>query len=225
METKLIYLFFFMLFLLKEILFIFFLVEMYCPEKSPSYIIRCQQVDWSQNEAYGIPTYTFRSPNQRNCAQPQDKSIIQMETFLRGYGSSASTTASGFCTLLVNPTLSRIAVNIFVNELSNITSAHLHLRPTTSTASAISQNAGLRTGTIVLPLLELPIPMATQTPFSGYLMNQEFNPASFTGILQGKSLSEFVSLVRQGRIYLTIHTTSFPSGQLFGYLRITRTCF
>jgi hypothetical protein len=225
METKLIYLFFFMLFLLKENLFIFFLVEMYCPEKSPSYIIRCQQVDWSQNEAYGIPTYTFRSPNQRNCAQPQDKSIIQMETFLRGYGSSASTTASGFCTLLVNPTMSRIAVNIFVNELSNITSAHLHLRPTTSTASAISQNAGLRTGTIVLPLLELPIPMATQTPFSGYLMNQEFNPASFTGILQGKSLSDFVFLVRQGRIYLTIHTTSFPSGQLFGYLRITRTCF
>jgi hypothetical protein len=198
---------------------------MYCPEKSPSYIIRCQQVDWSQNEAYGIPTYTFRSPNQRNCAQPQDKSIIQMETFLRGYGSSASTTASGFCTLLINPTVSRIAVNIFVNELSNITSAHLHLRPTTSTASAISQNAGLRTGTIVLPLLELPIPMATQTPFSGYLMNQEFNPASFTGVLQGKTLSEFVSLIRQGRIYLTIHTTSFPSGQLFGYLRITRTCF
>lgn len=57
--------------------------------------------------------------------------------------------------------------------------------------------------------------------FSGILANGVITDQSLVGELQGKKVSDLVQLLRSGRAYLNVITTTYPGGEIRGQIKKT----
>ena len=98
-------------------------------------------------------------------------------------------------------------VNYRVNitGISNPTGAHIHVAQS-------GQN-----GHIVAYLFHTPTSKENQSP-TGIIFSGNFSNSSLKGPMQGKTLGDLAAAMDSGEIYVNVHTTEHPHGEIRGQI-------
>ena len=130
---------------------------------------------------------------------------IRLRALLSGQNETPAVVgpASGTLTLTVAADGASVRYVLSVNGLANLTLARLH-----------EGKAG-ETGTTILTIYGGP---TRSDVFSGVVTQGSFTADDFVGPLRGKSVADFVALVRAGSVYLNVGTTAHPLGEIRGQL-------
>jgi CHRD domain len=115
-----------------------------------------------------------------------------------------STSASGTFTLTVAPDGSSVRYVLSVSAMTNVTVARLH-----------EGKAGA-TGATLLTVYGGPTKSGV---FSGTLTQGSFAAVKLAGSLKGKTIADFVALVKAGAVYLNVGTSAHPRGEIRGQLK------
>lgn len=115
-----------------------------------------------------------------------------------------STPAGGTLTLTAAPDGSSVGYVLNVSAITNLTVARLH-----------EGKAGA-TGPTFLTIYAGPTKSGL---FSGTLTQGSFMAAKLEGPLKGKTIADFVALVKAGSVYLNVGTTSHLLGEIRGQLK------
>jgi outer membrane lipoprotein-sorting protein len=121
---------------------------------------------------------------------------------------AVTTSASGTLTLTVDSSDSSVAYVLTLKKLSNVTAARLHA------------GAAGTTGSTLLTLFSGP---AKKGVFSGVLAQGSFTANDLGGTLKGKTVDDLVALIKSGKVYLNVGTSTHKSGAIRGQLRSTST--
>ena len=112
-----------------------------------------------------------------------------------------NTSGSGFGELGVVDNGNTVEYKITVINMENVTKAHIHLGNSS------------QAGPIVASLLNA----STQTgPIIGELTEGNITSADLVGPLQGKPLSDLITLMQNGTAYVNVHTAQNPEGEIRG---------
>ena len=112
-----------------------------------------------------------------------------------------TSSASGTLTLTVAADGSSVHYQFKVNEISDLTVARLH------------EGGAGATGTTILTIYGGPTKTGT---FSGVVTQGSFTAAQLVGPLKGKTIADFVALVKSGQMYLNVGTNDHPNGEMRG---------
>jgi hypothetical protein len=115
-----------------------------------------------------------------------------------------STSASGTLTLTVAADGSSVHYVFMVNKIANLTLARLREG---------------KAGTIGATLLTIYGGPTRSDVFTGVVTEGSFTADQLGGSLRGKTVADFVSLIKAGSVYLNVGTTSNPSGEIRGQLK------
>jgi hypothetical protein len=115
-----------------------------------------------------------------------------------------STSASGTLTLTVAADGSSVHYVFMVNKIANLTLARLR-----------EGKAGA-TGATLLTIYGGP---TRSDVFTGVVTEGSFTADQLGGTLRGKTIADFVGLIKAGSVYLNVGTTSNPSGEIRGQLK------
>ena len=115
----------------------------------------------------------------------------------------ATTRATGQVRLTPESDGAGLAYQITVTGLNDPQAAHLHL-------GRVGEN-----GPVVAALLTEPI----QGPVEGHLKSGVLTAADLVGPLKGKTLADLTAAIAAGKIYVNVHTTKFPKGEIRGQLK------
>ena len=69
---------------------------------------------------------------------------------------------------------------------------------------------------MVVPLYPTPAFPARTGTVNGLLVTGTFTAQNLTGPLQGMTLSDLVTQINNGQIYVNVHTTAHPAGEIRG---------
>jgi len=136
----------------------------------------------------------------------QAKGILTYSAQLAGKNQipALSTSAGGTFTLTVAPDGSSVHYVLSVRDITNVTIARLR-----------EGKAGV-TGA---PLLTVYGGPTKSGAFSGTLTQGSFEAAKLEGALKGKTIADFVALVKAGAVYLNVGTSAHPKGEIRGQLK------
>ena len=140
----------------------------------------------------------------KQSASKRDK--MNFTTHLSGDNEvpARDTNATGQVIVQISKDESSIYFKIIVaNVQANITGSHFHMGP-----------AGANAGVVVNLLNSSSIPPDTNAPINGILAEGTINAGNLSGALLGKPLSDLISAIRAGNIYVNLHTISYPSGEI-----------
>ncbi len=144
----------------------------------------------------------------KQSASQKDK--MNFTTHLSGDNEvpARDTNATGQVIVRINKDESSIYFKLIVaNVQTNITGAHLHM-------GAAGANAG-----VVVNLLNISdFPPETNAPVNGILAEGTITSTNLSGALSGKPLSDLILAIRAGNIYVNVHTTTYPGGEIRGQL-------
>jgi len=115
-----------------------------------------------------------------------------------------STSASGALILTVAADGSSVNYVFMVSNIANLTLARLR-----------EGKAGA-TGATILTIYGGP---TRSDVFSGVVTQGSFTADQLVGPLRGKTIADFVSLIKAGSVYFNAGTTSHPSGEIRGQLK------
>jgi hypothetical protein len=117
---------------------------------------------------------------------------------------SVATSASGSLTLTVAANGSSVHYDLRVSGITDLTVARLH------------EGGAGATGTTIITLYGGP----TRTGlFSGILTQGSFTASQFVGPLKGKTIADFVALMKSGKVYLNVGTSAHITGEIRGQLK------
>ena len=136
----------------------------------------------------------------------QAKGALTYSAHLTGENEipALSTSASGTFTLTVAPDGSSVRYVLSVSTITNVTVARLH-----------EGKAGA-TGATLLTVYAGPTKSGA---FSGTLTQGSFAAIKLEGPLKGKTIADFVALVKAGAVYLNVGTSAHPKGETRGQLK------
>eukprot|EP00887_Chlorella_sp_A99_P003732 scaffold7.g3732.t1 len=115
-----------------------------------------------------------------------------------------------------------------VTSITDLIMAHLHQAGSPRRCRAAAP-AG-KEGPVVVTLLPLPSQPSTvkgglaqlDTPISGdQNFSGSFTPANFEGALAGKGMNDLLDVIRAGNIYVNMHTTANPGGEIRGQVSLS----
>ena len=146
----------------------------------------------------------------------------QTETYqaaLSGPNESPSNASpgTGFATVTINPTTNILNVVVsFGGLIGTTTASHIHA----ATAVPFAGTAGVATATPTFPGFPLGVTSGSYAMSFDMSQASTWNLAFITanGGTAAGAEAAFIAAVRQGRSYLNIHTTSFSSGEIRGFL-------
>lgn len=114
------------------------------------------------------------------------------------------TLATGSATFTVDATGSRAHFKLTVSNITDVIACRVHEgKPGTN-------GQGL--------LILYPGPTQSGT-FTGVLSQGNFNASALIGSLTGKTIADFVALLRSGQAYVNVGTTKNPQGEIRGQIR------
>ena len=119
---------------------------------------------------------------------------------------AVTTSASGTLTLTVDATGSTVQYVLTLNKLSNVTLARIH------------EGAAGTTGSTVLTLFNGP---SKKGVFSGVLAQGSFTAQNLGGTLKGKKVADLVALIKSGKVYLNVGTSTHTKGEIRGQVQST----
>lgn len=97
-----------------------------------------------------------------------------------------------------------IHFKVMVANIENVLASHFHMAPPGSN------------GGIVVPLFANPNPQPSG-PMNGIMVEGDITASDVVGALAG-DLDGFIEAIRSGNIYINIHTTANPGGEIRGQL-------
>jgi hypothetical protein len=126
---------------------------------------------------------------------------------------------TGTATIVIDPTANTMNVAItFSGLLGNTTASHIHCCLPSPFATGVS--VGVATTTPTFPGFPLGVTSGSYSHAFDLLDPASYNPAFIT--LQGGTVAAaeaaLIAGIEAGESYLNIHTTSFPSGEIRGFL-------
>jgi len=148
----------------------------------------------------------------------QAQNIVYNAT-LTGPGESPtnSSPGTGFATIIINPTTHVLFVTLFFAGLIGTTTAsHIHA----ATPAPFAGTAGVATTTPTFAGFPLGVQSGTFTTTLDMTQSSTWNPAyvSANGGTLAATEAAFIASAANGTSYLNIHTSSFPGGEIRGFL-------
>ena len=134
---------------------------------------------------------------------------------------SRPTRADGHTILTLSDDGQSMAFEVWVNNITNVTQAHIHLAPKGTNGGIVVWFYPHVTSTAALP--------GGNGPFTGLLAKGTFTAADFRGSLAGQPMSALVDAILAGNAYANVHTDDgvgaantgpgdFPGGEIRGQL-------
>jgi len=135
---------------------------------------------------------------------------LHFNTSLKGSNEVPSVDTKAVGELIVSISKDETSIHfklIVANIKANVTGSHFHMAP-------VGANAG-----VVVNLLNISdFPPPTTAPVNGVLAEGTITESNLSGALAGKPLSDLISAIRAGNIYVNVHTTNNPGGEIRGQL-------
>lgn len=158
-------------------------------------VIAAAAVFLSQSKGASSST-TSSSSNAVFVATLGGSSVVPKPT-----GSSAT----GSATFTVSADGSSIQFVLTVNNLANITAAHIHFGNLTTS------------GPVVVPLFTGPV---KNGPFTGTLVQGTITAAniSLSATPTIQNMAQLITAIKDGNTYVNVHTTQFPGGEIRGQI-------
>jgi hypothetical protein len=121
---------------------------------------------------------------------------------------AVNTIAAGEASFDVSQDGMRVSYTINVNDLSDVTMAHLHMG-----------NAGATGDPVVWLYPSTHSPQEKTGITSGILEKGTFTADDLVGPLKGKSISDLETEIKGGNIYVNVHTKKYPAGEIRGQVK------
>jgi hypothetical protein len=102
-----------------------------------------------------------------------------------------------------------VSYRLVVTNLYEITMAHIH----------IAEVPGGDGPPAVWLYPDAPPPVTIPGRTQGILARGTFTTADFVGPLAGMEMTALIEAIREGRAYVNVHTTTYPAGEIRGYLK------
>lgn len=135
------------------------------------------------------------------------KASLKFNASLKGSNEvpSNDSKATGQAIVTIADDGSWIHYKITIANIENVTMAHFHLAPAGTNGSPVVWLYDNRVG-------------QPAGPSNGILAEGTITQANLVGPLAGQSLGSLIWNIREGNIYVNVHSTSFPGGEVRGQL-------
>lgn len=121
---------------------------------------------------------------------------------------AVTTGASGTASFWLNPDGSELRYELSVANIDDVTMAHLHL-------GAMGENGP----PVVWLYPSAPPPKEIPGPSNGVLSQGSIKADNLVGPLAGKSVGDLVDAIKANKIYVNVHTTAHPAGEIRGQVQ------
>jgi len=119
----------------------------------------------------------------------------------------ADTRGRGQATFQVDKDGTAIHYKLIVSNIENVTQAHIHRAP-----------AGVNGPVVVWLYPGEPPAQLIEGRTDGILAEGVITAANFVGGLVGEPLESLIELMRTGEVYVNVHTSQFPPGEIRGQI-------
>jgi CHRD domain-containing protein len=113
--------------------------------------------------------------------------------------------AQGQAVFQLNEAGTELAYQLNAANVDNVTQAHIHMAP-----------AGINGPVVVWLYPKAPPPTLIPGPFDGVLAEGIIIDTNLVGPLTGQPLSTLLALLESGGVYVNIHTSQYPGGEMRG---------
>lgn len=127
---------------------------------------------------------------------------------LSGGPDGTDSRARGVATLQLAPDGQSMSYRLIVSNIMDVTMAHIH----------ISAEPGGDGPPAVWLYPDAPPAQPIAGRHDGVLAEGTITAANFIGPLDGMTMSDLVSMIRDGRAYVNVHTEANPGGEIRGQL-------
>lgn len=138
-------------------------------------------------------------------AKGQKKGKLNFTTSLKGSNEvpAVDTKAAGHVSVKISKDETSLYYKITAANLDNVSAAHFHVAPT-----------GVNGGVVAFLFSN---PDQPSGPQNGVLAEGSITEADLIGTLAG-NFAGLIEAIRTGNVYVNVHSTDFPSGELRGQL-------
>jgi hypothetical protein len=133
----------------------------------------------------------------------------KFEAKLSGKNQSpvVDTPAHGIATFVLSKSGKSLSYRLSVTDIENVSMAHIHMGP-----------AGQEGPVVAWLYPSKPPAMVKKGKFTGLLAHGTLTAANLVGSLQGKTISDLVDQIKDGKAYVNVHTEKHPAGEIRGQI-------
>ena len=131
-------------------------------------------------------------------------------THLTDENTSVTTLAQGQALFSLSEDRQTITYRVIVANIKDVTVAHIH----------VAGAPGGDGGPVVFIYSANPPPVLIPGRSQGTLVTGSFTADDFVNAYDGMDMEDLLLAIQEGRAYLNVHTTAYPSGEIRGYLRM-----
>jgi CHRD domain len=133
----------------------------------------------------------------------------KFEAKLSGKNQSpvVDTPAHGVATFMLSKSGKSLSYRLSVTDIENVSMAHIHMGP-----------AGQEGPVVAWLYPSKPPAVVKKGKFTGLLAHGVLTAANLAGPLQGKTISDLVDQIKDGKVYVNVHTEKYPAGEIRGQI-------
>jgi CHRD domain len=117
------------------------------------------------------------------------------------------TPAHGEATFVLSKSGKSLSYRLSVTDITNVSMAHIHMGP-----------AGQEGPVVAWLYPSKPPAVVKKGKFTGLLAHGTLTAANLMGPLQGKTISDLVDQIKDGKAYVNVHTEKHPAGEIRGQI-------
>jgi hypothetical protein len=145
--------------------------------------------------------------DEQNTTVHGSKGAMNFNVYLTGSDEvpPVRTQATGRATFQVTNNGNDLHYKLTVTDIENVSMAHIHI------------GSKGKEGAIVVWLYPVaPPPVLLSGKSNGVIAEGDITSANLIGPLQGKDLSSLLKMMENGQVYVNIHTSQHPDGEIRG---------
>jgi CHRD domain len=117
------------------------------------------------------------------------------------------TPAHGVATFALSKDGKSLSYRLSVTDIENVSMAHIHMGP-----------AGQEGPVVAWLYPSKPPAVVKKGKFTGVLARGTLTAANLVGPLEGKTISDLVDQIKDGKAYVNVHTEKHPAGEIRGQI-------
>jgi CHRD domain len=117
------------------------------------------------------------------------------------------TSAHGVATFALGKDGKSLSYRLSVTGIRNVSMAHIHMGP-----------AGQEGPVVAWLYPSKPPAVVKKGKFTGLLAHGTLTAANLVGPLEGKTISDLVDQIKDGKAYVNVHTEKYPAGEIRGQI-------
>ncbi|MBU6409299.1 MAG: CHRD domain-containing protein [Verrucomicrobia bacterium] len=152
------------------------------------------------------------------CMAPGSKNVFTAQLSGQQEMPAVTTDASGTARFYVNQNDSKVHYKLVVHQLTDVTMAHLHLGMIGANGEPIVGLYPKEMSSMEMPSMGIGMTKEIHGTFNGVLAKGSFTTNDLAGFMKGKTIADLVSEIKQGDVYINVHTKQHPDGEIRGQL-------